>query len=1102
MPMGLWGTASETGLQLDGGPWSLLLPILISLPVIALVFHFRSQLSGMSRRQWAGVIGLAGAAILLGRLFPLNIPWSDPFLTDQPVTATLAPFAAVPYLLAGAVLNVPAAILVGVCGGLARAVGQTNALVDIAGMGLVAGVAALLMQQNYSGRFYGLLRRPPVAGGLAQPFLGLLAGLHVLTSMSPVSGVLAALDVGLYVTFAAIWPLMIEGAIGGGIVILLLWIAPHLRLDRGTVPSPFKRSLQGQIVGNFLAFAAIVILLTTLVAFHLTTRSMSRAALEQMTANVDAAAIRLGALQSNLSLALSAYSADEELASIDALGNRGAVSRLQRAMPQFSRVLLVSDTGTVTTASKSNAQPHPAELQVAQAVFGENQSRFVTTEIDGETTVLLAVAVPQDKVGSVLIGQLAPHVLADIGGLLPGSAGPGDSLILDEHSTIVLGSGNEQHWKSGGSWTLPLPEQLKPIATEGASGQTVYQMQDEITGARQYLYYVSVPGTGWKIIATLPHSAILRQTLGIMGPVAMLLIAISLAFFLSVSAFGRNISRPLADVANASKAIAGGGGLERPVRSHRDDEIGQLSMAFSQMQRALKQRLDELSLLLGVSNQVSATVNLADGMKAVLQGILRGTGAMGARAIVRNPIAPASLVYAEGPGAEGIAFLDRMIITALREEPELILASSREIEERFQLNASPISAIFAVALRSAGEYQGALYVGYRQPHYFDSAELGLLRTLAGQAAVLVQNAYLFSAAEGGRRRLAAILASTTNAVLVTDQTDRVLLLNPAMERILGLKADTLIGQPVIDVIPVADLARRLSLGHSATVRGEEDADGKLELEIDARTYLANVATVHGSDESALGRVTVMQDVTDFVELDRLKSEFLAGISHDLKSPLTYMQNYAGMLPGEEDPAIQQEYILKILAGIDRMSLLVNDLVEMAHIQAGIDLKFNPVQMSELLIDIAEEYASPALMQGVRLKVQLEEDLPLVLGDRALLRRAITNYVTNGLKHAPNSGTILVAAGKKNDEVIISVRDHGPGISYIDQNHMFEKFYRGQKAAGSTRGSGLGLAIVKSVADHHQGRAWCKSRLGQGSIFYLALPVTRSQADQPNSHQAN
>jgi signal transduction histidine kinase len=123
-----------------------------------------------------------------------------------------------------------------------------------------------------------------------------------------------------------------------------------------------------------------------------------------------------------------------------------------------------------------------------------------------------------------------------------------------------------------------------------------------------------------------------------------------------------------------------------------------------------------------------------------------------------------------------------------------------------------------------------------------------------------------------------------------------------------------------------------------------------------------------------------------------------------------------------------------------------------------------------------------------LVVEAATDLPPAKADPALLRRAITNLVTNGLKYAPDSGPLILRAEAGNGEIVISVRDRGPGIPLVEQIYLFEKFYRGAQAtAERERGTGLGLAIVKSVADHHGGRVGCESALGEGSAFYLALP---------------
>ena len=150
-------------------------------------------------------------------------------------------------------------------------------------------------------------------------------------------------------------------------------------------------------------------------------------------------------------------------------------------------------------------------------------------------------------------------------------------------------------------------------------------------------------------------------------------------------------------------------------------------------------------------------------------------------------------------------------------------------------------------------------------------------------------------------------------------------------------------------------------------------------------------------------------------------------------------------------------------------------------------------MAELLDEIAVEYASPAHMAGVSMVVEAAADLPLVMADPTLLRRAVTNLVTNALKHAPQSGRLTLKAEAVGRELVITVHDRGPGIAAADQTHLFEKFYRGQAmtTAERGRGSGLGLAIVKSVADHHHGRVWCESRPGEGSAFSLAIPLKKS-----------
>ena len=953
------------------------------------------------------------------------------------------------------------------------------------------------MRQNYAGRFFAGLRRPPVAGALGRLILPLFTALAILAGAMPTAGFYGAFDLALFFGLWSVLPALGEGLVGGGITSAVLWIAPQWRPDRGLLPSPLQRSLQRQLVAAFLTFAAVVVLLSAGVAFYFAARGAERALAEQMRLAVSAGAAGVATRQSDLSAALARYGADPALAAADPAAKSAALGRWQ-ADTGFQSIRLVDETGAVVTGAGGDlaGELSAAERQLVAAAFNSGSARWGSAEMAGGTPAI-RVVVPTGAggpSGAALLAGVDPVVLGEALAAVPASETGGQGLIVDAAGRVLLPG------SAVGQWSAPASEQRSGRLS--AAGGDIYIALDPATGARQLVAYSAVPGSGWKVVAIVPHAAILRRALAIIGPLALLLLAVSSLFYGLVAALGRDISRPLAEMSRASRAIAGGGGLERPVRSEREDEVGQLTLAFSQMQRALRQRLDELSLLLSVSNDVAATVHIDEGMPAVLQGVLRGTGAAGARAVVRNPNAPAPLIFAEGPAAGSLSALDRPLLLRLRSVDELAYGSADEIAAGLAVDAGPAAALFALPLRPGGVFEGVLYLAYRQPHYFDSDERGLLRTLAGQATVLVQNAHLFAAAEGGRRRLAAILASTTNGVIVTDPTDRVLLVNPAVERAFGLRATAVTGRPVIDALAAAEpsgaLAGRLSLSQSGA---GNPGDGKVELEVGGRSYLAGISTVYSSKGRTMGRVAVLQDVSDIREVERMKSDFVAGISHDLLSPLTYMHNYAAMLPVVDDDALAGEYAEKIMAGIERMKRLVNDLLDLARIEAGLNLQFDRVQVAEVLAEVAQEYASPAHVAGVRLMVAAPADLPLVVADPMLLRRAITNLVTNGLKYAPQSGPLMLEATQDGDEIVIRVADHGPGIDAAEQAHLFEKFYRGQGAGTGYRagdragGAGLGLAIVKSVADHHGGRVWCESAPGTGSAFYLALPIRGAEPDR-------
>jgi PAS domain S-box-containing protein len=588
------------------------------------------------------------------------------------------------------------------------------------------------------------------------------------------------------------------------------------------------------------------------------------------------------------------------------------------------------------------------------------------------------------------------------------------------------------------------------------------------------------------VVTAVPYADVLSQAWGIGWPLLLVMVIAAGLFYANVLVIGRDITAPLDEMVDASKTIAAGGTWSPSQYIQRDDEIGQLQRAFAQMQRSMRKRLNELSLLLGVSHDVATSIDINEGIPSILRGALRGTGAAGARAVVPSPSGGQPLTFGEGPAAEAMAALDRVIMTRLRHASDLMLTTPEEIRTALALEGRvdlPVPALLAIPLRSHDRFQGILWLGFRQVHSFDLTERNLLSTLSSQAAVLVENARLYATAESGRRRLAAVLASTSDAVIVTDQTERILLINPAAERIFRLEADHARNRPVADVITIRPLVDALM--------GQDERPQNLEISTeDGKIYNAIASTIFSHEGQVFGRVAVLRDITYLKEIDKMKSDFVATVSHDLRSPLTFMRGYATMLPmvGEMTDK-QREYMDKILGGIDQMAQLVDDLLDLGRIEAGVDLERDEIEIRPLLSDIATEYWQHAHLAGIQMKVDVADNVTAVPGDLSLVRQALTNLVGNGLKYAPNSGPMVLSAHQTNGEVVISVKDNGPGIGKEDQIRLFEKFYRvKERGTEKIKGSGLGLAIVKSIAERHGGRAWVQSQRGKGTTFYISLPV--------------
>jgi signal transduction histidine kinase len=233
----------------------------------------------------------------------------------------------------------------------------------------------------------------------------------------------------------------------------------------------------------------------------------------------------------------------------------------------------------------------------------------------------------------------------------------------------------------------------------------------------------------------------------------------------------------------------------------------------------------------------------------------------------------------------------------------------------------------------------------------------------------------------------------------------------------------------------------------------------------------------------------MHDITHLKDLDRIKSEFVTTVSHDLRSPLTAILGYVELIERAGPMTAQQEdFIGRVRISVEQIADLVSDLLDLGRIESGLDTSKERTPMAVLTHYALDSFRNRITAKGLRLQTKLQEGLPFVYGDPIRLRQMVDNLLENAMKYTPSNGTIFVEAEAEDDQVILRIRDTGPGIPHQDQPFLFDKFFRASNTPEDAPGTGLGLSIVKSIVDQHEGRIWVDSELGQGATFTVVLPA--------------
>jgi len=525
------------------------------------------------------------------------------------------------------------------------------------------------------------------------------------------------------------------------------------------------------------------------------------------------------------------------------------------------------------------------------------------------------------------------------------------------------------------------------------------------------------------------------------------------------------------------------------------------------LSQEIRRRVDQLSSLNTVAATVSQSLDLQATLQTALQAVLKVIPVDSAWISLVDEAAGELVLRAQhgwyrdfvtqpmriplGRGMSGFVVAnDEVLVTGdLTGDPRLAVP---------EFSDEGVQAQALVPMHARGRVVGILSVMSHQPYEFADDEIRVLRAIADQVGVALDNARLYESTKEQSSQLEAILNSTGDAIIATDNHGNISLINATAEQLFSLRQTEVMGLPLRQ----APLHPKLRAGLRRAMNTKKSGDTVFEVPLDDGRFLsAIVSPVYAhqepeSDRQAEGWVMVVQDVTHLRKAEQARVNFIRDAAHDLRNPLGVTLNALSLLSEEWGESSSAAEIIDIgLQGLNRMQSLIDSLLNLEHIESGVGLQCKDLDVRDLIERCVADIKPSIVQRGQTLRVEVPDMLPLIQGDMQWMYRALINLLSNAHKYTPEGGAIAVCAYVQDEDLFVEVKDNGPGIPPEAQTRLFERFYRVPGPSQDIKGTGLGLAIVKTVVEQHGGRVFVQSKVGQGSIFGMALPLSSRRGER-------
>jgi signal transduction histidine kinase/HAMP domain-containing protein len=1002
-------------------------------------------------------------------------------LSSDPIFFFLA---ALPWILTTGMIGILPGMLLAGFSGLLQAIYQTHSLFTPLGLILLALVYGYFLRQNFRTPFFKFVRHPLGAAFFSSILF--IPGLILFSFFSTPGTLATRLDHRIIQTWPIFMAVSLEMIIAGGVAEFIYHRKPEIWFSvDNLVPSPIEQSLKYQFL-----FATVPFLIAILISLAISIWVMAKnVSLQILRENLINGAETISGDVSSLVNHGQKYIS--EINSSDLLGK--SQEEFQKIIQDhnqetnfFSEVLLIDGESMIIAAypgeEQLSAGLNPEEFGNAEKfINGSKPVISVAPRKDGDiqVTFMSRIAGENGDARGILIGRTQFALNQDL------------EKLFAAMNTFERGTGNIILINGGGKALEEYDPDLTITNYESWSidGTGFFSWANK-KGEVSLNYFQPVSGSDWSMILNVPYSQINQKTFSIAFPTLFIITLLIGGAIIGLLISLNRVSGSLRTLSTETERITRGDlGAISPANGV--DEVGKLGQSFEEMRLSLRSRLDELNQLVMVSKGVASSLDIEKSLQGVIKAALDSKGSS-ARIVLIPAVTlkayPDSLfIIKAGALTDVYSYFDKPLFEYMKHQELLALPKPSRMRRLEIPNDLPTpSAIIARALHHEDTYYGVLWVAYEQSRDFSEDEIQFINMLGDQASLAASNAALFCSTEIVRQRLEAVLSSAPEPILVFDENDRLLLMNPAARDLNTLVTDVSKGNSLEETLAVRELINLIRRQESFT-----PLQGEITL-TDRKVFQADVSPVYAQG-SMIGKICLLREITGYKKLDTQKSEFVATVSHDLRSPLSMLKGYVTMLPmlGEMNDQ-QGDYLKKITSSIDGMSHLVNNLLDLGRIEAGEGIKLESIHPGPVIDRVVKTLIPEANHKSIILEAAYPEDTgQRILADAALLQQAIFNLVENAIHFTNVGGRVDVGYQFEGDKTVFYIKDNGIGISPIDLTALSNQIKSGSidSSRGNSARSGvkLGLSIVKSIAEKHQGSIRMESQLGKGTVFYLEIP---------------